>query len=115
MSLEERQKLWQEILGDIHSRTGLSYRYMEFDTKDEAVAERVLPILADWVGRLADPNLRLAIFDKFGTPHARPFFSDLVDWWEREDNGINIDMLTGILAKLVHTTDAERLWAILQT
>ena len=85
--------LWELMLDDIRVKTGLSFNYMEFDTKDKRTAEVVLPILAEWVNKTNDADFRGAIFHKFATLYARSFFDQILKWLAEETHRLNIGML----------------------
>src|ERR1051326_5116255 len=85
--------LWELMLDDIRVKTGLSFNYMEFDTKDKRTAEVVLPILAEWVNKTNDADFRGAIFHTFATLYARPFFDQILKWLAEETHRLNIGML----------------------
>jgi hypothetical protein len=100
----------QQILTDIQRRTGLSFRRIGgVDTGDKAIAEVVLPVLAEWVPVVPNQNLRHAIYGRFITVHANPYMDSLVGWAKKETYALAVDTLIQAIASAAKSTDAERL------
>jgi len=112
--MPEERELWKTILADVREKTGLSFNWMEFDTKDKTVAHAVLPILATWVATVPSDPLRHAIYTKFSTPHAYPFINQLIEWWQREDFELCVNSLTQTISSLAKELDAQRIWNVLR-
>jgi hypothetical protein len=104
------------ILDDIRARTGLSFVILEgIDTRQEAIATAVLPILVEWFPKLPARNYRHAIYHRMITPYAYPYLDKLISWWETEQYDEARACLTQALAELARPADAERLWKLCQT
>jgi hypothetical protein len=100
------------ILSDIERKTGLRFRLLGgIDTRDEAIARVVLPILAEWPEKIADRSQRDAVYSRFHTPHAYPYLDQIISWWIKEDP-LALDLLTQDLALIVKCCDAERVWKL---
>src|SRR5687767_8533197 len=113
METAERLALWSKILEEIRDKTSLSFKYIEFDTKNEAIAQTILPILASHISGIPDENLRRAIYAKFLTPFAYPYFNSILKWLKREDSEssnsrLNIDCLSQAIEMLVKPHDAKQ-------
>lgn len=103
------------ILEDVKQRTGLEFRLLAgIPTRgNKAVADMVLPILAEWPGKLTNHETdRADVYRCFHTPHAYPFLDHIVSWWTTEQHKLNLAWLTQTLALLVRRSDAERIWKL---
>ncbi len=102
------------ILEDVKQSTGLVFRRLGgIPTREKAVADAVLPILAEWPSKLTDhDNYRGGIYHRFHTPHAYPFLDRIVSWWTTEQHQLNLAWLTQTLALILRCSDAERIWKL---
>jgi len=103
------------ILDDVKTRTGLEFRLLAgIPTRgNKAVADAVLPVLAEWPGKLTNhDNYRRGIYHCFLTPHAYPFLDRIVSWWTTEQHELNLAWLTQTLALILRCSDAERIWKL---
>src|SRR5450631_3295121 len=91
----------RQILDDIENRTGLVFKRMGgIDTRDKAIADVVLPVLADWPDKLDDVPHRRGIYSHFNTPHAYPYMGRIISWWVTERDARALGFLTQALALL---------------
>ena len=103
------------ILEDVKLRSGLEFKLLAgIPTRGNmAVANVVLPILADWPAKLTDhDNYRGAIYHLFLTPHAYPFLDHLLSWWTSEPHHLNLGLLTQTLVLIMRCSDSERIWKL---
>ncbi len=112
--MPEATRLEHSILSDILTRTGLRFRLIGgINTRDPETARVVLPILAEWAAKVQDPNHRNAIYACFHTPHARPYFDNLISWWQNEKFELARATLTQVILSLATPADGERLFDLL--
>jgi hypothetical protein len=103
------------ILAEIRDRTGFTFKRIGgIDTRDKEIAEAVLPVLAEWINKVSDHLYRRALYARFHTPYALPYFDRLVSWWVNEQDEIASGNLTQDLALLIECEDAARIWRFCQ-
>jgi len=103
------------ILEDVKQKTELEFRLLAgIPTRgNKAVADVVLPVLAEWPGKLANhDNERAGIYHCFHTLHAYRFLDQIVSWWTTEQHKLNLAWLTQVVALIVRCSDAERIWRL---
>jgi hypothetical protein len=109
----EGYSIAQQIIADIHSKTGLSFLHISgIDTDRPEVAAAVLPVLKEWVPFIEHVNLRQAVYMRFLTRHAQPFMGSLLEWVKREDDRVALSMLVQAIALCAKPSDAERMWQV---
>lgn len=112
--METRHPVDLAIINDIRKKTGLSFFQIgAIDTRDKAIASAILPILKEWVAFVAEPNIRGAIFHRFG-PHSGPYIDSLLEWWQAEDDQINASLLTQAIVEAAKPTHAAEIWQVAQ-
>jgi hypothetical protein len=93
----------RKLLAELRMETGLTFRRLGgIPKRDREVAAKVLP----WASQVAlselDKNHRHVIYALFGTPYARKYASQLVEWWIEEPDELAYGTLTYIIAQLAH-------------
>lgn len=74
------------ILERIREKTGLAYWWLQgAPTKEKAVADAVLPILAEYLREDCQSGTRCVLYLLFSTRHAQPYFDLLLEHMARTD------------------------------
>ncbi len=106
--------LEQSILAEVRARTGLSFRKIAgIDTRDPGIAQAVLPVIKDLLGRVGG-NDRRDLFARFHTPEAYAYLDDVLSWWTNEQDEQSLSGLSQVLTLLVKDRDAVRVWRLCQ-
>ena len=107
--------LEKAIVEDIFTRTNwYAERLGGYETTDEEVARDVLPILLEWLPRVADRGNFRAIFHRFCTPQATPYVETLIESYLEEQDNVNQSLLVQALALAARSQHAVRLWQLCQ-
>jgi hypothetical protein len=105
----------REILHDIETKSGLNFDLIDsVPTRDPAVANAALPVLAAWVSRVPDSTHRHMIYRRFYTPYAHPYLEDILSWFSSEQDEELRGTLGQVLAQLATESNAKRLWQMLR-
>ena len=105
------EEIHRRILEDIRQKTGLALRHVQgADTAQGVIAEKVLPVLAEWVPHVMHRNIRAAIYNRFVTKFAAPFIQTMVNWAQHEPDLHGLDALYCALAVAAQAPNAESLW-----
>jgi len=111
---DDHKRQWQDVLDKIEKETGLS-GYSQFETEDKDIAAAVLPVLVECARVVDNPNTRRTIYLHFLTPHASPFVGHLLEWLQKQESELSVEILTQALAIAVTTSDdADKVWALYQ-
>lgn len=109
--METRHPVEKALLDDLRKRTGLAFvKLGSINTNDKALAAAVLPVLQEWLSSISEPNIRAAIFHRFNTPHAAPFWRTLLEWWQNEEGEISLGWLTQGIVDIVDASNAREIW-----
>jgi hypothetical protein len=68
----------QEILQEINRVSGLDLKIGGINTRDKATADAVLPVLVHRAVNMDDASHSRAVYSRFQTRHARPYFETLM-------------------------------------
>jgi hypothetical protein len=113
--MREQTPIETTILGDVKARTGLHFVYIgSINVCEKAVADAVLPVLAEWVQVTEDNNHRHALVACFHTPHARKYFDQLITWWLNKHYDLASSSLTHTISFLVTSPNVERVWKVIK-
>ncbi len=99
------------VLKAIYDKTGLYFgRIGGIKTDDPVIAERVLPILAEWHHLMPDSGHKCDISSRFGNPSGRAYLEQVLQWWKAEEEEPFKGFLTQTVAHLTDVTTANRVW-----
>ena len=106
----------QHVINDIRNRTGQSFLHIDgIDTSRRAIADAVLPILAEWVSLIPEQNIRHAIYGCFVTPHANAYIGQMLEWAKHEQYDLARSTLIEGVATAIRPKDATHVWSMLRT
>jgi hypothetical protein len=107
----DSQSFWNSFVRNIAAETGLPVM-QQYETRDKAVAELVLPRMVEILPALKDENLRSAVYHHFLTPHAYRYIEQVIQWWSIETDYLGVDCLSQALRVLTKGRDANQVWAL---
>ena len=102
-------ELENQNLQDIQEKTGYSFSALQrIDLNDERIAVPVLSVLATWVSRVPS-HYRSEIYFMLGfTEFGRPWFEDMLRWWQAESWPEGKSQLTRLIIHYMRDEDGVR-------